>query len=243
MLVYWIFCAYIVHYSDRFISGLQTVLQLVSQIKVLRLSVTVHSDVRVGHGDQMDSRYPETLFAVTFQRMIEFHYIIQGEYLNAGDTIYLSYFLNRHPTLKRVKIRLSNSVYRKASSVPTRPALILPKLELFDAPIGTFWKNLQNGPRLQQFRIKYDKPYLLSNATASATPLALLGDIWRNGSLRRFPEIQELTIHQQHGESNFAFIYRAAENFKNLRILDIQGERWVIFSKLCFFTPHELIKL
>ncbi|KAJ7185956.1 hypothetical protein C8R46DRAFT_1025878 [Mycena filopes] len=201
--------------SDVFIEHLQKVLGSVNQIHQLHISVTMHTESILGYN--MDPRYPEVVLSKHFRHLKEFHYTIQGEYQNGGDSIHLPGFLNAHTGLKRLKIRLTHSPYRHVISFAPNTVLTLPHLEFVEAPLGYFACAFTEALKLQSLRIGYTPPPSGYEEDQTDT---LPQD---HNSL---PYVQDIRLTKTWGGNNIDLLEAMAGKFSRIRSLDIRGQYW-----------------
>jgi hypothetical protein len=216
--------------SNKFLFELDKILGTLTQLCSLRLRLTVHTFSPALVGYNMDPRYPETVFHHKFAHLTELEYTIQGESQNGGDCIHLPYFLNDHPTLKKLKLIPSPSPHCRFDFLDLAPdtVITLPQLQALETPfkcLSYTW----DVPALQTIVVEYPLDgFAIQRLNASG-----LEDIWHNGRLvSMFPELQEITVHRAWEYPNIEFLSWISGHFHNLRSLDIQGHYWVVCSAL-----------
>jgi hypothetical protein len=170
----------------------------------------------------MDPRYPEAVFSCQFEYLEEFHYVIQGEYHNGGDSIHLPSFLHSHPTLKRLKLRLSLSHHRQVSFLTPDIALSLPQVQLLDAPAGYFACNLAGLSQIQSIVVKYP----LFEPKFGSAHARTLETIWTNNTLPR--SLRNITVKKTWDINNVGVLFKIAENFSNIFSVNLQGHYWTV---------------
>ncbi|KAJ6572339.1 hypothetical protein B0H19DRAFT_1065293 [Mycena capillaripes] len=229
--------------NDRFVKKLHQILQSVSQICCLRLNITVHAGSFLGY--YMDPRYPEAVLSCQFKHLEEFHYVIQGEYQNGGDSVHLPGFLNSHPTIKRLHLTLSPSPHCRVFIPIQGITLNLPQLQLLDVPMGYLVCNFGEAHLLHNIQMTYPQN-ALHNESANSMKLE---KIWMDGKLSvMLSNAQNLTVKRFWGFNNVDILAAVAINFGNLSSLNIQGQYWVgvnggpISSILSKFTQLEIFQ-
>ncbi|KAJ7185951.1 hypothetical protein C8R46DRAFT_1025874 [Mycena filopes] len=202
-------------FHHAFIVDLHKILQPLKQIRKLDLDLTMHSKCYLGC-NIVSNFQPETPLCWHFEHLEDFRYTTSGNYEHRSDSIHLPKFINSHPTLKRLQIRLSTSYRYHPLAMDT--VLSIPQLEWLEAPAGHFACIFASPSCLRKIGMIF--PINIS--------LEPMDNFLQNNTL--LPHVEDITVSRQWVFSNVDILTTIAINFGKLRFLDIQGKFWMGFE-------------
>ncbi|KAJ7690412.1 hypothetical protein B0H17DRAFT_1134432 [Mycena rosella] len=187
--------------NEKFLSGLQTILESVNRIKCLNLGIEA---VSMKSPAQFGPRYSEIILASRFSRLAELNYIIQHA-PDSGDPIHLPVFLNAHPTLKKIRLLSPFSPHQDVFVVPLSTILTLPRLEFLEAPVGFFTCDLKRSSSLFKIKVNFPEDHSTFDSMAH-----LLEQMHNKSDFETgFPYVQEVILHRTHGYTNLNLLFYA----------------------------------